>query len=252
MAPFKLRELIVLKEKAAVLLEISFIKKLTIIHDIFSNVMDMMFPNKYNLLGKIFQRGQEVNNKVNLLKDNMMKIIKNADLYIQDIYSDEVVVDNTLSVYSFSSQHRLNKKDGSISTINVDFDKVESEGTKRLFGLSEYIFKTIENGGTLIIDEIDIKLHPLVLLYLIRFFNNLEENKNGGQLIFTTHASELLDIAELREDQVLFVAKDQYECSSIYPLFIYDTKDVSSVSRAYLFGRFGAIPRLPSGYNFGE
>lgn len=251
-ASFKLRELIVLKEPAAVLLEKFFSNQLIIINNNFVTMLEIFLVSKHNLIGKIFHKGKELDNNLNILKNNMMKFIKHADLYIQDIYSDEIMIDNDSSMYRFFSQHKLSKKDGSISTINVAFDKVESEGTRRLFGLSEYIFKTIENGGTLIIDEIDIKLHPLVLLYLIKFFNNLEENKNGGQLIFTTHASELLDIAELREDQILFVAKDKNECSSIYPLFIYDTKDISSVSRSYLFGRFGAIPRLPSGYNFGE
>ena len=63
----------------------------------------------------------------------------------------------------------------------------ESSGTKKLFGLLPFIAKSLLEGTSLVIDELDAKIHPVLLRYIIMMFNNMEVNKKGAQLIFTSH-----------------------------------------------------------------
>jgi AAA15 family ATPase/GTPase len=95
----------------------------------------------------------------------------------------------------------------------------------------------------LFIDELDVKLHPLVVKYLLDLFNNPETNPNNAQLIFTTHNTYLLDKRFLRRDQIWFAQKDKYGSSEIYSLAEFEeVRKDASYSRDYLLGRYGAVP----------
>lgn len=247
---FKFRGLLNVKDELALAVKNWFTKKLVIIDDEHYRFGSSLFMNN-GRYGELFLTDKQIPEDNKKLKNRIIKFISDADLSIKYIFSKEQI-DNRGKSYSYFSQHNLFKEDGSLETINMDFFQTESQGTQRLFTLSKEIINVIDNGGLLVVDELDRNLHPLLLSYVVQYFNSGEKNGNRGQLLFTTHASELLDIGNLREDQVLFVSKDYEECSSIYPLFKYDISEVTSLSKAYLFGSFGAIPILPVGYNFGE
>ena len=70
----------------------------------------------------------------------------------------------------------------------------ESNGTKRLFTYGPVLKNALENGRTIIIDEIDNALHPAMTKSLIEMFQNPNINKNNAQLIFNTHEISLLDL----------------------------------------------------------
>lgn len=133
-----------------------------------------------------------------------------------------------------------------LNEIEFDARRQESSGTNKIIDLSGPIFSTLQNGGVLVIDELDAKLHPLLTLSIVQLFQNQEINQNGAQLVFATHDTKILSICELRRDQIYFVEKDQYGASNLYSLVEY-TKEGKvrkdrSFEKDYINGRYGAIP----------
>lgn len=126
----------------------------------------------------------------------------------------------------------------------------ESSGTQKMFALYTYIVNAMNNGDTLIVDELDAKLHPLLLRYIINMFHNEDINKNGAQLVYTTHDNYTLSREIFRRDQVWFVEKDENAVSELYPLSelkLDDNKKVrndATYNKQYLLGRYGAVPIL--------
>lgn len=134
-----------------------------------------------------------------------------------------------------------------------DLDEHESEGTKKAFHLSGPIIRTLLEGGVLVIDEIETKMHPMMTIHLINLFLNRATNPYGAQIIFATHDTNILTYCPLRRDQINFVEKNYWEATEIYALsdFKYFDKnhaecpDVDKEKR-YFEGRYGAIPALGS------
>lgn len=122
----------------------------------------------------------------------------------------------------------------------------ESSGTIKLFSLAAWLIFAIEHGEVLFVDELDARLHPLVLRYIVRLFTDKEKNIGNGQIIFSAHNLICLNSTDLRRDEIWFVEKNNQQ-SRLYSL--YDFKEDESVIRSdlnfgknYLSGRFGAIP----------
>jgi AAA15 family ATPase/GTPase len=133
----------------------------------------------------------------------------------------------------------------------------ESAGSKKAFELSGPILWTLANGGVLIIDEIEAKMHPVMTLNTIDIFLDPASNPNKAQLIFATHDTNLLTYSTLRRDQIYFVEKNKWESSELYSLsdFVYfenkngefksekERPDTDKEKR-YFEGRYKAIPVL--------
>jgi len=123
----------------------------------------------------------------------------------------------------------------------------ESDGTQKIFALAGPWLDTLENGYTLIIDELNDNLHPLMVKFLVALFHNEETNPNNAQLIFTTHDTSILNQDVFRRDQVWFCEKDKNQASSLYPLTDFSPrKGVDNLEKGYLSGRYGALPYLKS------
>lgn len=126
----------------------------------------------------------------------------------------------------------------------------ESSGTQKMFCLFEYFTDCLENGSVLFIDELDAKLHPLLLRYIINIFHDPMINKNNAQLIYTTHDVFNLTRDLFRRDQIWFVEKDINGVSSLFSLVEYKLDDNTKVrndatySKDYISGRYGAVPLL--------
>ena len=97
----------------------------------------------------------------------------------------------------------------------------ESEGTQKLFALSAPLIETLEKGETLVVDELDSKLHPMIMRFIINLFHSTESNPNHAQLIFATHDTNLLSQRFFRRDQICFTEKDQYGSTDLYSLADY-------------------------------
>ncbi|MEM6298975.1 MAG: ATP-binding protein [Bacteroidota bacterium] len=131
----------------------------------------------------------------------------------------------------------------STKQIGFDFYGRESAGTQKLLDLSPFIFISLEAQRTLIIDEFDARLHPLLTQKILELFNS-EENK-GAQLVFVTHDTNLLSPDLLRRDQIEFVEKDKYGASHLYSLAsIKGVRNDAAYEKDYIRGKYGAIPFL--------
>ncbi|MBK7633193.1 MAG: ATP-binding protein [Saprospiraceae bacterium] len=127
----------------------------------------------------------------------------------------------------------------------------ESEGTKKAFHFSGPVLYTLINGGVLIVDEIEAKMHPLITLNTIKLFLDKKTNPKNAQIIFATHDTNILHYAKLRRDQINFVEKNQWESTEIFALSDFRYKndnlkerhDIDKEKR-YLEGRYGAIPEF--------
>jgi AAA15 family ATPase/GTPase len=118
----------------------------------------------------------------------------------------------------------------------------ESDGTIRLLEYIPAIQEIIEYDKVYIIDEIERSIHPLTIKEIISKFSLDETTK--GQLIFTTHESNLLDQDILRLDEIWFVQKSDKGSTEIYPLSEFKEHHTIDIRKGYLNGRYGAIPFL--------
>lgn len=155
-------------------------------------------------------------------------------------------------------RHRTYDKDGEPTGNQFTWrmDGQESAGTSKAFQISGPVFWALMNGGVLIIDEIEAKMHPKMTLDTIELFLNKETNPHQAQLIFATHDTNLLTYSRLRRDQIYFAQKNKWESTEIYSLsdFVYigsndpaklekERPDTDKEKR-YIEGRYGATPIL--------
>ena len=159
-------------------------------------------------------------------KEQMLEVLRTAD-------SD--IVDFKIQNNAITTFHRTNP------SVAFDFETEESEGTKTLFRMMVRMIGIIHEGKMLLVDEIDNSLHTQLVEFVIGMFNH----SNHAQLIYTTHNTHLLNTDFQRRDQVYFVNKREDGSSDLYSLFDFkDFRDTLDMEKAYLQGRFDAIPYI--------
>ena len=123
--------------------------------------------------------------------------------------------------------------------------QMESNGTMSFVAYGLVIYEALKKGKTIVVDEIDNGLHPVLVQYLINLFNHSKVNRNGAQLIFNTHAVTLLDLDVFRRDQIYFVEKDNKTGKSeLFALSDFSPRKTEKVQKGYLQGRYGALPEI--------
>ncbi|MDE7412920.1 MAG: ATP-binding protein [Muribaculaceae bacterium] len=131
-------------------------------------------------------------------------------------------------------------------SIPFDFEKEESEGTKRLLMMLLYILRSALSGAALFLDEFDLKMH----LHLAEFVLDAIRATGKCQFLFTSHTSPLIDISKLRREQIIFVNKQTDGNTQLIPLYDYQgIRDNANIQKAYLMGRFDAIPYIGNIYS---
>lgn len=126
----------------------------------------------------------------------------------------------------------------------------ESAGTLKMFALYPELQEVLDQGGVFFIDELNARLHPLLVRNFILTFLNAEINVNHAQLVFTTHDTWQLSNQLLRRDEIWFTEKDNDGLSTLYSLADFVDEDGSrirkdeSYEKNYLLGKYGAIPSL--------
>ena len=150
------------------------------------------------------------------------------------------------------ARHKKIGPDGEVlGVVEFDIDEQESDGTKKLFNLAGPIVDTLKNGKILFIDELDSQLHPWLSQKIIEVFNNGNTNKNGAQLVFTTHETNILSKKLLRRDQIVFVTKDlERQATQTRTMMSIKLENGSkprtdsNYERNYLDGKYGAVPEI--------
>ena len=204
-----------------------------------------------------------------LLKTKILKLLKGADLGIQDIKLEMLDIDSLPKEMPKELRDKLIKesKDDNTEIFSdivtthkqydsskrfkeyVDFSMVddESSGTRKFFALTGPVLDVLENGYTLVVDELDSKLHPNLIGKLVSLFNSKELNPNNAQLIFNSHDTNLLSSGLFRRDQIWFIEKDKFGEARLYSLADFKTDEVRKTDpfeENYINGKYGAIPYL--------
>lgn len=195
-------------------------------------------------------------------KNEIINLIKNLDLGIDDISVHKIkITENELpddlpqeiremiikhsggeAAWINTKHRKFDSENKFISTETFDLEKQESEGTKKAFALAGPLFDTLKNSQTLIIDEFDARLHPLISRAIIELFNSNETNLNNAQLIVMTHDTNLLSHKLFRRDQIWFTEKDRYGATDLYSLAEYKIDNDAPFESDYIKGRYRAIP----------
>jgi uncharacterized protein len=210
--------------------------------------------------------------KSEVKRDAIFKLIKKLDLGIEGIDVKEVgsrnailekvkdipdelkepftrMVDVALGngvepkIASIRTIHQKFDDHGSlIGTELFDLDSHESEGTQKIFAISGLLVDSLQEGKTLIVDEFDARLHPLISCAIVELFNSNEINPNNSQLILMTHDTNLLSNKLFRRDQIWFAEKNRYGATDLYSLAEYKVRNDASFESDYIKGKYGAIP----------
>jgi AAA15 family ATPase/GTPase len=133
--------------------------------------------------------------------------------------------------------------------IEFDFERNESDGTKKYLAMTGPLIAALDNGTPLVVDELDARLHPLLSRTVVSLFNNPNCKKNA-QLIFATHDTNLLNRQLFRRDQVWFTEKDSFGATNLYSLSEFRVRKDASFGKDYILGKFGAIPFIGDADSF--
>lgn len=184
---------------------------------------------------------------INILAKNNNK--EEIELAIEKIFTTLKALDIGISNYSYDSTKNKNITNLKLAHKNINKQdeyfpiKEESLGTNILFGLLGYIFKVIENGGVLIVDEFDKSIHSLLFYKLINLFLSKDSNKNKAQLIFTAHNTDLMDTDLPRVSEIGIIEKTIKKGTIINRLCDFDNiRNVTNFRKQYLLGTFSGIP----------
>ena len=192
----------------------------------------------------------------------LLKFAQRADFNISDLTSEvtEVEADDLpaeakaqlsagkkILAAEIKTKHPRYDLDGKVSG-NVEFDLMdqESQGTCKFIALSGPLYHTVEEGASLVVDEFEARLHPLLTREIFSWFHS-PEHQGTSQLIVATHDVGLMDPEFVRRDQVWFCEKDQQGATSLYCLAEFDSNSVrptTKFNKQYLLGLLGATPNL--------
>jgi len=236
-------------------------------HLIFVNILlrnELNSDGGYSLSARILENrisGDQTGNK-------LLEILQKADFGITQAEAvrkvfkandSELALENNYSTTIKDIINRLNIEQTDIlfthqgNSISRQFHfNEESAGTQRLFKTAGIILDALENGKTLVIDELDTSLHPLLVQEIVKLFQSNETNKTGAQLIFAVHDVSILDEGILRRDQVWFTKKSSDGSTVLYPLSDFQSRKSEKIADGYLVGRYGAIPSIPELFDLPE
>ncbi|MCX7749859.1 MAG: ATP-binding protein [Clostridia bacterium] len=183
--------------------------------------------------------------KEDLYRSKLEEFMMAIDTGIVGVRVEEIIM-NSSSTYKIYTKHKVKDSD-ELEEIELS---EESSGTQKMFLLFNYFSTALTKGDLLFIDELDAKLHPLLLRYIITMFHDKDTNKKNAQLIYSTHDVYNLTRDLFRRDQIWFVEKDDYGVSSLYSLAEYNLDENTKVrndatyNKDYISGRYGAVPLL--------
>lgn len=215
-------------------LVLSFFNKLTldvqIYKEVYASIMDTLStPADY--LGEADTLKQFLPELIDNEKEKLVKFLTAIDTGIKDITYSK----NEKQV-EFYTEHV--GKDGYKYWLDL---YSESEGTIESIMLYIFARAAILTGRSLFIDELNVKLHPLLLKFIVDLFY---EKNSKAQLLYTTHDTTLMDKKFFRRDQIWFVQKDEFGYSELTALSDFKVRSDASFEKDYLAGVYGGIPLI--------
>ena len=184
------------------------------------------------------------------VQQKVVEYFSSFDEHIKDFKIERVPHDGESKedTYKINALHKMIDSD-EMAEIPL---ALESAGTLKMFALYPELQEVLEKGSVFFIDELNARLHPLLVRNFILTFLNPKINTNHAQLVFTTHDTWQLSNQLLRRDEIWFVKKDSQGLSTLYSLADFVDEDGvrirkdESYEKNYLLGKYGAIPDLKS------
>jgi len=184
------------------------------------------------------------------VQKKVIQYFSSFDEQIRDFNIEKVPHDGESKeeVYKIGALHKKTDCD-EIAVIPLG---AESAGTLKMFALYPDLQEVLNKGSVFFIDELNARLHPLLVRNFLLTFLNPNINKNHAQLIFTTHDTWQLSNQLLRRDEIWFTEKDNKGISTLYSLADFVDEDGDRIrkdenyEKNYLIGKYGAIPSLKS------
>lgn len=198
-------------------------------------ILDFIHKADYNITDMFSER-----EKFPMPKFIRASILENHDIP-QDV-KDKMLEEDSFERLKTNFQHTVTNKRGTESYTLPN--KLQSDGTRRTFGIETAIYEAIKNESALPIDEIESSLHPELVEFIIQQF--LKE-KSRSQLIVTSHYDPLLNTVDdlIRKDMVWFTEKEEDGHSKLYSLTDFrGLGKISSFQKSYRNGIFGALPNI--------
>ncbi|MBQ6321853.1 MAG: ATP-binding protein, partial [Lachnospiraceae bacterium] len=183
------------------------------------------------------------------VQENVLQYLAAFDESIIDFEIEEVKrSDEDLfgKTYVIHTIHNLADGSGLQSILLTN----ESSGTRKMLALYKPLRAVLENGGVLFIDELNDRLHPLLVRNIILTFLSPEINTNHAQLILTTHDVWQFSNDLLRRDELWVTDKNADGVSTLYSVADFKGEDGKKIrrnealARNYLVGNYGGIPAL--------
>jgi hypothetical protein len=178
-------------------------------------------------------------------KNDVLEFMRHADFNVEDINIDKNEINteqakNRIPELIFT--HKLIDREGKTYSHNLS-EKLQSNGTIRSLGLAHVLQYINEIEIFTAIDEIESSLHPKLIEFFIETFL---KQSGKSQLLLTTHYDGLLEQDDLlRKDNIWFTNKRQDGSTELYSLSDFNGLNrISSLQKAYKFGKFGAIPNI--------
>lgn len=204
--------------------------KTTVFNDLYNSIDDIAVAPAYVDENNDFIRDY-LPTLIKREHENLTNFLTAIDTGIKDIECDE-----SEKPPKFYTWHK--GKDGKDYRLSLS---KESGGTIQSIMLYILVTVAIKTSSPIFIDELNLKLHPLLLKFIIDLF--YDENSEA-QLIYTTHDTTLLDKRFFRRDQIWFVEKDKFGYSELVALSDYKVRSDASFEKDYLAGVYGGIPFL--------
>ncbi len=191
-----------------------------------------------------------IRNYANPVVDRMVMFSKNDSVKRRIIQAlNDMGID--LSGYRFDDEEKLLYTQRTVNGKVYELKySDESDGTKKLIAALPVLLLALQEGRLVIIDELDAKLHPKLLRYVISLFKNPKLNTKGAQLLFTSHDMATMQNTVFRRDEIWFAAENANHESEIYSLYEIRREDNERVNstaafdKQYMEGRYGADPYL--------
>ncbi len=195
-------------------------------------------------------------------KADLVRFLRGADLAIDDLsivreeFLPEMVPDSLPAEIGQALREqlsggplmrvRVSRNTARDQGVELDLEE-ESDGTQKMFALAAPWLDTLDNGHVIVFDELHDNLHPALVKSLVDRFHDPEANRKGAQLVFTTHDTSILSQDVFRRDQIWFCERNSRFETQIFPLTDFRPRlGAENLERAYLAGRYGALPYVRS------
>lgn len=226
--------------------------KLFLSTDFASFVSKEIYNNIFNWFSNKLQIFIEFSNLNYTIQSEKNKNIKLPNYIFKAVNQIGVIGSELIYVKSEKNENDVvlvsKLKTGDNREIAIPSRLIESLGTLKFIDLFPAVLISLLSGSTLIIDELDSSLHPMVIMSIINIFHDPEINKYNAQLIFNTHNPIYLNNKLFRRDEMCFVEKDKdTKISEFYKLSDFKTnsnnptRNTTDYINGYFKNKYGAI-----------